>query len=372
VLARAGATRRSAAAASELDLRALLPVVALYWLGVAAIDFINDWLLVGAVGPRPPAAAIAGNMLVWWGTWIVLTPAVLLASRSILRRRVRWWRTAAVHLCAGIVLGGLHFAAVAWVFSRAGGGPAGGQLRGFVAHYTLAQLLTYTGLIAAVHVAHLWRAARFEAVRSSGLAQRVAHLERLATGARIDALRRELDTHLLLNALASVSALVRERDGAEAQRLLAGLGEMIRAAAGDAAAPEVPLRQELALLRRYLGVARARPEVRLQVDDDVLDARVPPLLLQPLVENAIVHSQAVAGPTIDIRARRAGRRLWLEVRDHGAPPAGARPERTGLGNTRARLALLHGDAAEVRLETLSDGARAVVVLPLVGAGDAGA
>lgn len=371
MIARRAAAAVRPPAVGELDLRATAPVLGAYLAALVATDFVNDWLCVGLVGRIPPAIGIALNMLVWWGMWAALMPAALLVSKRALPARVGWRRSVAAHLGAATVLGFVQFAGVAWIFERLGGGPAGAQLRGFIAAYTLPQYLVYALLVALVYGAHHLRAARVDGLRAAGLAHRAAHLERESSGARIDALRRELDTHLVLNALTSASARVRERDGDAALRLLAALGGMIRAGAEDGGAPEVPLRRELELLDRYLEVARlggrGAAGVRVHVDDDVLDARVPPLLLQPLVENALVHSAAAAGPSIEVRARRAGRRLWLEVRDRGARPAGPRPERTGLGNTRARLALLHGDAAEVRLETLGDGARAVVVLPFAGA-----
>jgi LytS/YehU family sensor histidine kinase len=131
----------------------------------------------------------------------------------------------------------------------------------------------------------------------------------------------------------------------------------------------VPLRQELQLLDRYIEIMEIRFQGRLRVEREVeaatLEAKVPNLILQPIVENALEHgaSRAVGEGVVRIAARRDGDRVVITVRDNG-PGVGGRGVGVGLGNTRARLAQLYGDAAGVALTTAPDGgALAEIVIP---------
>ncbi len=134
-------------------------------------------------------------------------------------------------------------------------------------------------------------AARLEAERA-GLEADRAELTRQLTDARLSALRMQLNPHFLFNALNAVSAYV-ERDPERAQTMLAQLAALLRRVLDGDARPEVPLAEELALLRDYLAIQQARfgdtLAVEEDVDPDALDVPVPPLLLQPLVENAVEH-----------------------------------------------------------------------------------
>jgi LytS/YehU family sensor histidine kinase len=168
---------------------------------------------------------------------------------------------------------------------------------------------------------------------------------------RLDSLKQQLQPHFLFNALNAISALV-DSDPRGAQRMISGLGELIRVSLDGGGEQEVPLARELAVLDHYVSIQRIRFEDRLQVvteaDETLCDALVPALILQPLVENAIKHGLAQrAEPTrIDVRATREGDAVILSVADDG-PGLEGRPvssivERVGVGNARARLAYLYG------------------------------
>jgi LytS/YehU family sensor histidine kinase len=153
-----------------------------------------------------------------------------------------------------------------------------------------------------------------------------------------------------------------------ADRMVARLGELLRLTLESAGHQEVPLRQELEFIKPYLEIQQARLGSRLRVevgvDPAVMDAAVPNLLLQPLVENAIRHGVAPRpeGGRIEVRARREGDLLRLEVRDDG-PGLPGKPcgEGVGLANTRARLQQLYGDFHRL---TLANGAPAGLVVTL--------
>jgi LytS/YehU family sensor histidine kinase len=170
----------------------------------------------------------------------------------------------------------------------------------------------------------------------------------------------QLNPHFLFNTLNAVAALVR-KDPEAAEEMVTELGDFLRLTLAGSDAQEVSLREELGFLERYLKIERVRFPDRLTttltVEPGTEGARVPSLILQPIVENAIRHG--IAGRAepgrVEVGARRAGDALLLEVRDDGA---GLRPERSGplgegvgLANTRARLEQLYGRDGRLEIES---------------------
>ena len=201
-------------------------------------------------------------------------------------------------------------------------------------------------------------------------ALRASRLESQLADARLEVLRGQLQPHFLFNTLNAVSALIDE-DPPEARRMLTRLSELLRMALEAMRDPEITLAREIEWLEHYVDLQRMRFEERLEVEihvaPDALAARIPPLLLQPLVENAIEHAvePRVTGGTIRVHAQRMNGRLRLSVRDDGAGPGGAgKGSGIGLRVTRDRLAALYGDAASIDLRAApGGGAEAVVELP---------
>jgi hypothetical protein len=185
-----------------------------------------------------------------------------------------------------------------------------------------------------------------------------AHLQSQLTEARLQALSSQLNPHFLFNALNSIAELV-HRDADAADAAIVGLSALLRNSLESAATQEVPLAQELELLGHYLEIERIRLGERLRVQWSVAPearaALVPPLLLQPLVENAVRHgiSRRLAPGTIRVQASRIGTQLCLEVQDEGAGPAAPVGANAGfgigLGATRQRLEALYGSQASLEL-----------------------
>lgn len=183
---------------------------------------------------------------------------------------------------------------------------------------------------------------------------RTSRLESQLMQARLETLRAQLNPHFLFNALNTIAMLVRRQASAKAVRGIVGLSQMLRQVLDRRSSPEVRLGEELALVEHYLTVEQLRFQDRLAVSvnvpRDVLDAWVPSLILQPLVENAVRHGidrQAGAG-LIEIVGRRHNGTLRLEVRDSGPGfPDGWDPASSagiGLANTQERLRRLYGAA----------------------------
>ena len=351
-----------------------------------------------------PAGAV--GVVAEYAVWVALTPAVF----ALARRFPLGGGRAGLRL-AGFVAGGLALAAAVevartallfglvdlGVLDRVPGGagrwagrfrPPGAAPPPFLAVRRLLfvdEFVIYAGVLAAGFarayalraVERETEAARLEA-QAAGLEADRADLTRQLADARLRALRMQLNPHFLFNALNAVSAYV-ERDPERAQTMLAQLGGLLRRVLDGDARAEVPLADELTLLRDYLAIQQARFGDTLSVEEDVepaaLDVPVPPLVLQPLVENAVEHGVSrlvgVRG-RIAVSARRegtaGGARLVLSVADNGPGPSADRPapgSGVGLANTRARLRTLYGDAAALRLEEGPDGgAVAVVEIPV--------
>lgn len=213
---------------------------------------------------------------------------------------------------------------------------------------------------------HRLRARQEEAIT---LQAEKARLSAQLAEARLAALRTQLDPHFLFNTLNAISALV-ERDPRGVRRMIARLSELLRHSLDDAPSPETPLRHELDFIGRYLEIMQIRfqgaLEVEIRTEPEALDALVPTLILQPLVENAIKHGVAEGerGGRIEIEARLDGETLVLRVIDDGAGPARPVVEGVGLRNTRSRLEALYGNAARLEVTTRAEGGtRAEVRLP---------
>ncbi len=206
-----------------------------------------------------------------------------------------------------------------------------------------------------------------------GERERALRAEAQAHQAHLQALRYQLNPHFLFNALNGVSTLVAEGHARQATAMLARLSDFLRLTLDQDTAPEIPLADEVDFTRRYLEIEHVRFGKRLRtqfdIDDDVLSAAVPALLLQPLVENAVKHAVTPSerGALLVVGARRDGGDLVLDVRDDGPGLGGARHE-TGLGiglaNVRDRLRELYGDAGRLDLdEPDGGGLRVRLTLP---------
>lgn len=218
----------------------------------------------------------------------------------------------------------------------------------------------------------LWQRAR--------LAEARLHAEQAQRGqtlAELRLLQAQIEPHFLFNTLAHLDALLSPAELAQAQQLLDHLTRYLRGALSATRREHACVADEIALIEPYLEILRVRfgPRLRWQLDISPAAAAcpLPPMLLQPLVENAVRHGiePCVAGGCIAIRADSDGRTLTLSVRDNGAglhapcshPGGGA-----GLANLRARLQALYGAAASLELHALSPhGTCAQLTLPALAA-----
>ena len=194
--------------------------------------------------------------------------------------------------------------------------------------------------------------------------ERVGEALALAREAELRALRYQLHPHFLFNTLNAVSTLVAEQRNADANRMLARLADLLRAMLERGEVHEVPLAEELALTGHYLDIEKIRLGERLalelRVGPDLLQAAVPALLLQPLVENAIRHGIAprAGGGRLQLHVERAGGQRQLRLHNDGVAQVDAPAEphpAIGLRNVRERLARLYGSAHGFNFELAANG-----------------
>jgi len=286
------------------------------------------------------AAAVA---LADWYLWALLTPAIVWLARRFRLNRRSWPGSLTIHIPASLVctvvkqLADTFDAAVITGVTRA---PTP-----FMKVYVT--FLTYwaiVGITYAFEHYHKYRERELQA----------AHLQTALARAQVQSLQMQLHPHFLFNTLNAIAALMRE-DIEAADVMIARLGDLLRVTLTTANVPEVPLGRELELVEMYFDIQRVRMGERLttrvSAEPQTLDVRVPTLLLQPLVENAIRHAAAARpGPTlIEVHGRRDRDQLVIDVEDDGPGPPDIITPGHGLENTGKRLAAAYGPSAGVDL-----------------------
>ncbi len=358
----------SAAEVPRWSARALM----LAWSVPVALGVPLTIFSLGAGGQQVPFWRMLLIVGATWYVWAAMTPFIVrLADRRRLERPLSA-RTVATHLVAALSACAVQALTAAVATQTLA--PSPGAAFGAVFVYWLL-LLVPAGVVVYAAVVGL----RTAEVNRATAAERERQAQALAaqlTEARLAALRAQIQPHFLFNTLNAVIALIRDGENRRAVEGLTTLGALLRTALRSGATHEVTLGEELAFTANYLAIEQMRfgerLEVRVDVPEPLRDTRVPSLLLQPFVENALRHGlrHQPDGGRVEISARAAGDRLEVRVEDDGAGLAAdweARcAEGFGVANSRARLRQLHGAAALLELVPRA-GARGTLVriaLPL--------
>jgi two-component system, LytTR family, sensor kinase len=339
-----------------------------FWLEVALIFVV--WTIFGLILTNQIAmqSQLRGTPVTWVEfmrhalfdsyLWAFATIAIFWLARRFPLERGRLLRNGAVHMLGALAMTGARIVLVVelsqlmeWLTPRT-------YSRQFLGSFH--QHLIFYALLLGIAHAVLYHERYRERERAA---------ERLLAGlteARLHALKMQLQPHFLFNTLNAISALI-PADAKPARRMVARLGDLLRTSLEHENTQEVTLREEIAFLQPYLEIEQARLEERLtvvmQISPDTLDARVPHLLLQPLVENAIRHGIAprIEPGRVVISASRSAddRSLQLEVRDSGAGVERDNHSRTrkgvGLANVQSRLEQLYDGEHRFALENHPQG-----------------
>ena len=300
--------------------------------------------------------------------WAALTPFVFWTDRKIAARFRRLRGRILAHVPACLFWTFLQQVSLSFVSAWMDGHPQlTWQMLGGILGGSFHWNVPFYWLIAGLSIAHDY----YSESRRRELNE--AQLEQLLAEARLQALRAQLNPHFLFNALNAISSFV-ERDPRRARAMIEHLASFLRASLEGGSDQLTTLQHELEALEHYLAIQRTRFEDRLRVDVDaepeVLRARVPTLILQPLVENAIGHGIAArtASGSVTISARRRNGSLELAVRDDGPGLPPGWDERCGAGvglaNTRERLEHLFPNRHEFTVRSAAGrGVVADIVIP---------
>jgi sensor histidine kinase YesM len=301
--------------------------------------------------------------------WALMAPLILRMREKMPLSRGRWWGGVGFHLTMSFIVMATYYLgrmlAYMLFWEELSGTFWATALKSFWGR-NIIDMAYYWAVLAFGYTLEIYHRYKNEELKSVQLEARLVETE-------LKALREQLRPHFLFNTLNTISVLVRENKNDEAVTLIARLSSLLRISLDSTRMHEVTVRQEMDFLERYIDIQKARFSDRLNVgiaiEPAAMEARIPNLLLQPLVENAIVHGIAPkSGPgRVDVLGRVEAGKLHLEVRDDG-PGLGAGVKRAkegiGLSNTRERIAKIYG--AQGQLSLHSEPGRGVsvqIVLP---------
>jgi two-component system LytT family sensor kinase len=312
-----------------------------------------------------------GYLVVWLTTayaWAFLTPFVWwLAGRFPIERRT-WWRNGALHLLASLCFALIEEVLFSWITPMFG---LPWFPRNFAATFRAVvpidfhlNVTIYLLIVGVQHGVSYYR-------KFLERERRAAQLENQLAQARLSALSMQLHPHFLFNTLNAIVVLVRQHRTAEADEMLTNLSELLRQTLAGWETQEIPLHREVELVNLYLHIQRVRFQDRMSVEMNLapatLNALVPSLLLQPLVENAVRHgvSKSSAAVTVALKSSLRDAMLEIQVSDDGPGVLGeSAGNGVGLTNTRARLQQLYGEQQSLSLDRRDGGGTiATVLLP---------
>jgi two-component system, LytTR family, sensor kinase len=343
-----------------------VPVVIGSWLLVAVAFTIQQ--IATAIGPSgvDQAIAVAGSTLLFDLLWAAITFGIIVAVDRAPPADVHYARFLVLHAALSVIAAILQLFAYAQILAvfRSDATP----FPRLVASNVSTGIFIYWLVLGVVLTV--------EQRRNSRERKREQELLKINLGeTRAAMLRAQLQPHFLFNTLNAISSLIDE-DPRVAERMVARLGDLLRLSLDSMRGALVTLGEELATLEAYLAIERLRLGARLNVICDIAPdayaARVPDLLLQPLVENAIRHGLAPSpqGGSIVVAARRDGDQLRIDVRDDGIGVAKSKiHEGIGLRNTRERLALISGETSPNVLTIRTapgEGFAVTITLPWIG------
>ena len=350
------------------------------------------YYFVSTFGERPVSFPLLLALnLSYWYSWAILSPGIIWLARRYPFDRSAWKLSIVVHI-GGVFLAttlhvGLTIASRMAIFALIQEPSPPWQIAVRQMYFMNFdwEMMTYWAIIGLSHALWYQREAQDRALRES-------QLETHLVEAKLQSLQRQMQPHFLFNTLNTISALM-HRDVDAADNMIAKLSDLLRLSLQTVDVQETTLKEELDFLSKYLEIEQTRFRDRLtvvfDVQPDTLDALVPNLILQPLVENSIKHG---IGPKptpsrVEIGARRAGGMLELEVRDNGVGLSAPQlrdldrgPQRAdfarwggssggiGLSNTRSRLQHLYGSAHRFEfLQPAGGGLQVLMSIPLLEA-----
>ena len=347
------------------------------WTAVGIFFFSQSVVQKLLSGEPTPWQHYLTSWMVGVCIWALLTPFILWLGHRIPIERRNWVRRIAIHLPISVAISFAQLLVESIILYHLHVFPnvMTGLVRTYIFLLTIGfhqGITTYFLLLGAQYGLDYYHKYLEREKQALRLELHTAQLKTQLAHAQLSTLKMQLQPHFLFNTLNAIMVLVRQQKGKQAEEMLARLGDLLRCVLEDVDEQEVSLRRELEYLELYLSIEQVRFADRLHAeisaDQSILDAAVPQMGLQPIVENAIRHGigRSSAAGRIEIKASRRDDRLEIKVKDDGPGLAHKSGGGNGIGlsNTRARLQQLYGDRASLSVENGDPGGVVVtMVLP---------
>ena len=282
------------------------------------------------------------GLMSYWYFWGIFFPFIAWLGRRYPLGRGPWGANLARHIPALILIPIFHVFVYMTFLYLCGGleRPLWVEIKYILGMGLFFRYLTYCFLLAISYAGDYYRQARERELHSSQLEARLAETQ-------LQVLKSQLQPHFLFNTLHAISSLM-HKDVEAADEIISRLGDLLRVTLESNGAQEVSLKQELDALQNYIAIEKIRLgdrlSIALSVPPETYDALVPNLILQPIVENAVIHgiSKRTAPGHVQIDAALDKDHLRIVVSDDGPGLPAGYSEGVGLSNTRARLTQLYG------------------------------
>jgi two-component system LytT family sensor kinase len=324
-----------------------------FWTFIALLYGNQTYFFMRAEGMQHQWWRIIIWQILVWNTWTALTPLILRAGHRFPIERARWQRGVLMHLPIFAVVSSINIVVFTALYIGIQPFDVYQNTAPSFSHQYFEKLMSrfpldfmiYSAILVIGYALDYYDKYRERESRASELESQLAQ-------AQLETLKMQLHPHFLFNTLHAIAGLVRDQKNKAAVNMIAGLSGLLRHSLENIGRQEVSLREELEFLELYLDIQQMRFSDRLKIELNVapetLDAAVPNLILQPVVENAIRHGIAprVEGGLVQLSTRNENGILLIKVVDDGQ---GLREEwrledadGIGLANTKARLEQLYG------------------------------
>jgi hypothetical protein len=342
----------------------VLAILAVCGLADIAHVYIEDLFIArGYLVERPQPYALY-NIILFWTTYAALVPCVLFLTEKYRLDLQSWRRKLLIHTGAAMTFAYLHtsFNAVLNPRRLLTHAPLAPTLVRVVTINFPIDFLAYWAIIGIAYALHFYS-------RSQQRELAAAQLQADLAEARLRSLRAQLNPHFLFNTLNAISALALRGEGKAVARALSRLTDLLRIGLNERYPKIITLGKELELIDNYLEIQRLlfgdRLTIERNIDPGAIGAEVPCLILQPLVENAVVHgvSRDSGASRIRIAASRDDETLRLQVADSGSGFGSPQADRTGIGlaGTQARLEHHYGADQSIEYSRSTEGGACVTI-----------
>lgn len=331
--------------------------LAVVWAALGLILSLEVYFSLRVSMPEVKFGDVLGSQYMRVSLWAILTPMVLWLRKAVPLSAGHWLGGLTFHFGVSSAIMGVYYLGRVWLIFWKEGAIfsefwSAAQQSFFGSN--MIDVIIYWAVLGTGYTFEIYRKYKNEQIRGAQLESRLVQSE-------LSALKQQLHPHFLFNTMNTISVLVREGRNTQAVQLLARLSGLLRTTLDSAGIEEVTVRQEMDFIERYVEIQKMRFADRLTVVTDVsseaLESRVPNLLLQPLVENAIQHGVSPKrGPgRVTISGRVVDDQLQLEVSDDGVGIEDGQIKRAregiGLSNTRERLSRLYGASSQLVMKS---------------------